>query len=145
MQEETEELRKEDVKDKSENLPMMYQTVDKEKAEKEDKEDQALSTALLPPPQTALLSTAKSEVRTEMYGTEAQRADVIEARKRAYQLTSEIASERTENAKLREALREEKSKARGAARASKKQVEGLQRQAGFQFSNAVKKLTTLIQ
>ena len=74
-------------------------------------------------------STPKVEIKTNVYGADAQRADVMEARKRAYQLTSEIASERTENARLREVLRQEKSKAREAARASKKLVEGLQRQA----------------
>jgi len=115
---------------------VMSQTADKEKEDKE-KEDTELLTAP-PAPSPAPPSTAKSEVKTEMYGAEAQRADVMEARKRAYQLTSEIASERTENAKLREALREEKSKARAAARASKKQVEGLQRQAGLKFSNVLK-------
>ena len=109
---------------------VMSQTADKEN------EDKGLSAAP-PAPPPAPTSTAKSEVKTEMYGAEAQRADVMEARKRAYQLTSEIASERTENAKLREALREEKSKARAAARASKKQVEGLQRQAGLKFSNVL--------
>jgi hypothetical protein len=114
---------------------VMSQTADKEKEDKE-KEDKELLTAP-PAPSPAPPSTAKSEVKTEMYGAEAQRADVMEARKRAYQLTSEIASERTENAKLREALREEKSKARAAARASKKQVEGLQRQAGLKFSNVL--------
>ena len=34
----------------------------------------------------------------------AVRADVMEARKRTYELTSQMAAERTENAKLREAV-----------------------------------------
>jgi hypothetical protein len=136
----TADKEKED-KDKEDKEKEDEEKEDKEKEDKEkedkEKEDKELLTAP-PAPSPAPPSTAKSEVKTEMYGAEAQRADVMEARKRAYQLTSEIASERTENAKLREALREEKSKARAAARASKKQVEGLQRQAGLKFSNVLK-------
>lgn len=118
------------------DAPAVPATVMSQTADNQN-DDKGLSEAPPAAPPPAPASTAKSEVKTEIYGAEAQRADVMEARKRAYQLTSEIASERTENAKLREALREEKSKARVAARASKKQVEGLQRQAGLKFSNAI--------
>jgi hypothetical protein len=73
----------------------------------------------------------KREVkRDQVYGAELNqwRTDAMEARKRTYELTSEIAAERSENAKLREMLREEKSKARTAERAYKKSIDDLQRQ-----------------
>lgn len=75
--------------------------------------------------------TAKLEGKTQVYGPDQQRADVMEARKRAYELTSAIAAERTENARLREELRDEKTKARDGGRAHKKLADKLQRQAGF--------------
>jgi len=72
---------------------------------------------------------AKLEGKAQVYGPEQQRADVMEARKRAYELTSAIAAERTDNARLREELREEKAKARDGARTHKKLADKLQRQA----------------
>ena len=74
--------------------------------------------------------TIKIEGKPTVYGPDLQRADVMEARKRAYELTSAIASERAENARLREELREEKARARDAARGQRKLLDKLQRQAG---------------
>ena len=51
-----------------------------------------------------LIETHKSKLKK----TDEQRADAMEARKRAYESMLEISAERTENSRLREMLREEK-------------------------------------